>query len=415
MRRFNGQLTTVSTDKLSAFNTDEYLRAVEWVNRPEDVKLRYPENDNALLEFMRTIPLKKNIVKSPLVHWTVDGALATYTKTVGAVLATGTTDVDIVVEDSYIADVGWTVTAPITGEVMLITAVNNATSTWTVTRARFGGTQAALIDGEELRPSAPVVGERGRAKDTHTTEPGDPAHNYISMTMGKTSITTMQYNAAMNGEWGTWDFLMAGAQYQIETAVQSSMIFQHRWTEASTAGDFSSADEGQVYLGAGLMDQLNNNVMHLGDAGNSFLYENASEFMDPMFASDLSANRKVVYCGPSIFANMATTTKQRPEDMSIDIKTGAKEFEIMTNGGNTVVFRRVNGMDGRLSQLGIVLDENNIGASEFEGLGPQWFLDMEDNDSPLERIAAYFMSWGIQIYDRSTCGLMIGNINPLLK
>jgi hypothetical protein len=414
MKRFNGQLTTVSTDKLSAFNTDEYLRAVEWSNRPEDVKMRYPENDNALLAFLRTVPLSKKNIKNPIVRFTVDGALATFTKIVGDVAVDGTS---IVVEDSYIADVGWTVVAPLTGEEMLITAVNNSTNTWTVTRARFGGTQVALTSGEELRPMAPATGEKGRAKDTHTTEPGDPSYNYITLTLGKAGITTMQRNAAMNGDWGTWDFSKEGAQYQIETAVQNSLLFQHRWTEASAADAFgTTVSEGQVYRGAGLIPQLDGNVLDLGDSGTNFLYENISEFVDPMFASNLSDSQKICFSGYSLFNDARTTSMQRGEsgEVSIDIETGAEEFEFRTSGGKKVMFRKIGGMDGRLANLGLVLDARNLGASEYDGLGPQWFMDTQDNDAVLETEAVYCTSWEAHIYDRTTCGLIRGGTIPLL-
>jgi len=414
MNRFNGQLTTVSTDKLSAFNTDEYLRAVEWSNRPEDVKLRYPENDNALLEFMRTVPLSKKNIKNPIVRFTVDGALATYTKiTVAANATVGT----VTVEDSYIADVGWTVVCPLTGEEMLITAVNNTTHVWTVTRAAFGGTQAAMIVGEELRPMAPATGEAGRAKDTHTTEPGDPSYNFITLTLGKTGITTMQRNSAMNGDWGTWDFSKQGAQYQIESAVQNSLLFQHRYAAASTAGDFSSAAEGQLYRGAGLIPQLDNNVLNLGNSGTNFLYEEISEFCDPMFASNLSDSQKIAFCGYGLFNDARTTSMQRGEsgEVTIDIATGAEEFTFRTSGGKKVIFRKIGGMDGKLANLGLVLDARNIGASEYDGLGPQWFLDTQDNDAVLETEAVYCTSWEAHIYDRTTCGLIRGGTLPLLR
>ena len=410
MQRINGQMTTIATEKLSAFNADGRFRAVEWLNRPAEVKMRYKENDNALLEFTRQAPLTQKDIKNPFVWYSVDGALATYTVAASDAAWDAT---EIVVEDAYLASAGHTVVAVGTGEEMLITSVNLATSTWTVDRTYVSDNRQAIFAGEEFRVMIPMTGEDGRAKNTHTTEPGDPEFNVITLGLWKTGITDMQRNAAMEGEWGTWDFMMASAQYQAETAAQNSLLFQHRKT---TGASINGVDEGQVYRGAGLLSQLENRVLELGDSGATALVENLSEFIDPMFASRQTAEQKEVFAGSNLFGNILKTGRQRNAvgDVELDDQLGAETFEFRTNGGKKVMVRKVKGFDGKLADYGLVLDANNIGSSEYAGLGPQWFLDTQDNAAVISKEATYLLSFESHIYDRSTCGLIKGSQQPLL-
>lgn len=407
MKRYNGLVTTTSPDALSAWDEFSHLRVVEWDNAPADVKLQHPENDTALLEFSRKAPVKKNTIKNPVVRYTIDGTLANYTNAVAAIDAAATS---LVVDDSTITAADHTLIVVETGEELVVDSVTAATNTLTLKTRGTHGPAYAIPAGAELRPASPVIGETGKLKEGHSSYPGDPSYNYITLSGLKFEMSTMQRNAAMEGDWGTWDKFSMDIKYQVETQLQNSLIFQHRLT-------YNDADENQVYRGAGLMEQLSGHVLNLGNLGTNFLWGNVNDFINPLFASELSANSKDVFCGHNLWADMLTTSSQagRMEtDVHINAEYGSKMFTATTTEGQTVNFHNVKGMDGQMAYLGIVLDSANIGGSEYEGLGPQWFLDLQDNDEILQREAGYFTSWETHIYDRSTMGIIRGGTKPLI-
>lgn len=411
MKRFVGALETVSPDAMSAFDEFSHLRVVEWVNRPEDVKMQYKENDNALLEFLNTAPLSKNTIKNPVVRYTVDGALATYTVLTAAIDATPGASIVISLEDSSILAAGHTFFVVSTGEEIYVESRDATANTVTCTRGKFGGGSFAAAIGSEIRVGAPVVGEFGSMKDAYSSYPGDPSYNYITLNGLKFTISKMQAVAAMTGEWGTLDKLLMDTKYQVETQVQTAMLFQHRHTEYDST-------EHQIYRGHGLIPQLSGNVLDLGNAGTNFLWENINDFVNPMFASELSSDSKEVFAGHNLWADALTTARQmnamEKDEIGISDLTGARQFVMYTNEGKRVVWNRVGGMDGELARLGLVLDASNIGGSQYDGLGPQWFFDIQDPDQVLIKTHAYMTSWEVHVYDRTTMGLIRGGTNPLI-
>jgi len=411
MKRYPGLMTTTSPSALDAFDEFSHLRVVEWDNRPADVKLRNKENDAALLEFVKKAPLKTNTIKNPVVRYTIDGALANYTQ---ATAAKSATDTSIAVEDGSITAAGHTLIVVSTGEELRVASVSG--NTVTVTRGDHGPAYAIPANAE-LRPGAPVIGETGKLKDSHTSYPGDPSYNFITLMGYKFEMSTMQINAAMEGDWGTWDKYSMDTKYQVEYSLQNALIFQHRSSESSYTNPSDSSAENHVYRGAGLMEQMSGNVLDLGDSGTNFLWENVNDFVNPMFASELSSDTKDVFSGHNLWADMLRTSQQAGATdgaIAINADYGSNMFTLHTTEGKRVNVHNVGGMDGEMANLGFVLDAANIGGSQYEGLGPQWFLDLQANDEILKREAGYFTSWETHIYDRTTMGVIRGGTKPLI-
>jgi len=401
-----GLVTTTSTGALAPFDEFSRFRVAEWENMPADPKMRYQRNPVALLEFAKSAPLKQKTIKNPKVNYTIDGALANYTQATAAVNASAT---ELVIEDIDITSVGQTLTVVSTQEELVVAAVDVATSTITLVRGTHGPA-FAIPAGAELRPGSPVIGEAGKLKDAHTSYPGDPSYNYITLSGLKFEMTEMQAHAAMVGDWGTWDMSSEDTKYQLEYQLQNALIFQHR-------GTYYDSTEEQVYRGAGLMDQLSGNMLDLGDAGTNSLWEIWNDFVNPMFASNLSADTKDVFCGHNLWADLLTTARQRQimeGEISIHTTYGSDVFTIHTTEGKRLNIHNVGGMDGEMANLGLVLDANNIGGSQYDGLGPQWFLNLQANDEVLKRSAGYFTSWETHIFDRTTMGIVRGGTKSLI-
>ena len=413
MTRVTGLLTTTAPSALDAFDEFSHLRVVEWENRPADVKLRNEENDTALLEFINQTPVSYNEIQNPVVRFTIGDTLANYTQNITLETASST---EITVEDGSITAEAHTLIVVSTGEELDIASVSGNT----VTIVRGGhGPAYPIPAGAELRPGAPIIGETGKLKDAHTSFPGDPSHNFITLMGLKFKMSVMQINAAMEGDWGTWDKASADTQYQVEVAQQNALIFQHRGTDStSTIGAGTNfTDENMVYRGSGLMEQLSGNVLDLGNLGTNFLWGNVNDFVNPMYASRQSSDKKDVFCGHNLWADMLTTSRQEgamDSDIAINASYGSNMFTVRTSEGKMLNFHNVKGMDGEMANLGFVLDANNIKGSQFKGLGPQWFLNLQANDEILRKEAGYFTSWETHIVDRTTMGLIRGGTKPLI-
>lgn len=402
-----GLITTTSTAALDPFDEFSRFRVAEWENMPADPKMRYKRNPVALLEFAKSAPLKKNIIKNPKVNYTIDGALTNYTQATTGISASAT---ELVVEDINITAAGHTLIVVGTQEELVVESVTVATSTITLATRGTHGPAFAIVAGAELRPGSTVIGEDGKLKDAHTSYPGDPSYNYITLSGLKFEMTEMQRNAAMVGDWGTWDMASEDCKYQLEYQLQNALIFQHR-------GSYYDSDEQQVYRGAGLMDQLSGNMLDLGNAGTNSLWEIWNDFVNPMFASNLSSDSKDVFCGHNLWADLLTTARQRvclEGEISMHVTYGSDVFTMRTTEGKVLNIHNVQGMDGEMANLGLVLDANNISGSEYDGLGPQWFLDLQDNDEILKRSAGYFTSWETHIFDRTTMGIVRGGTKSLI-
>lgn len=414
MNRYSsaGLLTTNPSEMGAFLDNGNYHRVIEWAERPEEVKMSKPENDNALLEFIQSAPVTMNTdYNNPVIRFRRDGALATYTYLTAAMSAG---DTSVTVEDGSIFSAGHVAQVVSTGQELYISAVSG--NTLTIDPDLLGPQFAAEL-GAEIRPANPMIGERGRLKEAYSTYPGDPSYNYITFSGLRFGMSTAQRNAAMKGEWGTWDKLSMDTKYQVETMLQNAVISQNRYTANYT--NESSVDEKQVFRGAGLTQQLSGNVLDLGTKGTNFLWEHINDFINPMFVSDLSAAEKQVFAGHNMWADALSTARQmgamESDEITLDPQIGARQFVMYTTEGKRVVWNHVNGMDGERANLAIVLDAANIGGGQYAGLGPQWFFGLQDNDDVLGEDAGYFTSWECHIYDRSTCGIIRGGTQSIVQ
>lgn len=411
MKRYSaeGGLLTTSPDEMSAFlDNGNYYRVTEWAEMPEEIKMDKKENDNALLEFMLTAPVSFNDMKNPVVRYRRDGALATYTKLTAAFSSSAET---VSVEDASIFNTNHVAVIIRTGEELKISSINATNNTITLQAGSRGlmGPAFAALAGDEIRPGNSWIGERGSMPEGYSSYPGDPSYNLITISGQRFGMSTMQREAAMKGDWGTWDRLTMDTKFQVETKIQEAMLSQHRFT-------YYDSDQKQVYRGAGLIHQCSGNVLDLGIKGTNFLWEYLNDFLTPMYVSDLSADNKEIFCGPNLWADALSTSKQmspQVDMLGINATTGAMQFQIQLTNGKTATFNKVTGFEGERANFGIALDPANIGGGQYSGLGPQWRYDIQDPSDVLGQDAAYFTSWECHIYDRSTCGVIRGGTKPI--
>lgn len=402
-------ISTTSVAAMGPFDAWNMYRRTAWEDQPEEVKMQKKENPVALLDFLLRTDARRISRKNPVINFRIDGALASYTYLTANLDASSATD-SVSVEDVSLFSVGQVAQITGTGEELYITAVNTTANTIAVDRTKFGMPAFAAYVGAEIRPASPVVSERGSLPTGNTTYPGDRCSNWVTISGLKFGMTTMQKNAAMTGEAGTWEKAVRDIQYQVETQIQNAMLAQHRWLGQDSNGY-------TIYRGAGLIDQCVGNVLDFGTIGTNFFWEMLNDWFVPLYTSDLSSDNKRWFMGPNMWADMLTSATQRSSQVSpvtINPAIGASEYTFLLTNGKTVTATKVESFTGERAHFGIVLDPAQVRGGYYEGIEPQWRWDIQDNDDLLANEAAYFASWENHILDRSTCGITYGGTQSLI-
>lgn len=426
MQRVTGTVLTTNPSAISSFEWNNRFRAQLWEDSPEEVRMRQKENDTQLLTFMNRLPRASREWTNPIMRYSVDTRLDGHTTLNTAITSTETSYIDLV--DSTIVRAGGVLHFPTSGQQMLVLEVDDDKSSgWTATaghtcnvkvdRAKLGGTMVAAALGETVLPGAPYMGELSEPREGTTSVPGDPQYNYITMAGKYFTMSRMQLNSAMTSNFGTLPKEMENIQFQLLQEMQNSLLFANRTT-------WNDADEKQVYVGSGLVFQLQKNTLDLGTLGQNATWPNFNDFLEPMFESSLSAMKKDMFVGPSLFRLLLSTARTAGRiELNSDGKTtyyspdlGTLTFDITTDSGHRVsVHEEKWSLKDGLSDWGFVLDSNNLGAGQYKGLGPQWFMNLQSRSEIMKVKHAFFASWALNVFDDSTMGIVRGSTKTIVN
>lgn len=421
MQRASGTILTTNPESIGAFEWNNRFRAQLWDSAPEDVRMQQKENDAQLITFMNKLPRASREWTNPIMRYSIDTRLDGHTTLAAAVTAA---DTHIKLTDPLVVRVGYVIHLPESGQQMLVTAIETgtndggvATCNVTVSRTKLGGPAVAATAGEIVMPGAPYMGELSELREGTTTEPGEPRYNYITLAGIYFAMSKMQLNSAMTSDFGTLPKEMENIQFQLLQRVQTSLLFANRTT-------WYDKDEAQVYVGHGLIPQLQRYTLDLETLGHNAIWPNFNDFFEPMFESSLSATRKDMFVGPSLFRDLLNTARTAGRtELNPDGKTtyyspdlGSLSFDITTDSGKKVTVHEEKWAfrDG-LSDWGIVLDANNLGAGQYKGLGPQWFMNLQSPSEVMKVKHGFFMSWALNVFDDTTMGCVRGGTSALIN
>lgn len=421
MDRATLPILTTSPDALSAFDWNNRFRAQLWDSQPEDVRMQQKENDAQLITFMNKLPRASREWTNPIMRYSIDTAVDGHTTLAAAVSAA---DTHIKLADPLVVRVGYVIHLPQSGQQMLVTAIETGTNdagvttcNVTVDRTKLGGTAVAATIGETVLPGAPYMGELSELREGTTTVPGEPRYNYITLAGIYFVMSKMQLNSAMTTDFGTLPKEMENIQFQLLQRVQTSLLFANRTT-------WYDADEKQVYVGSGLIPQLNKYTLDLGTLGKNATWPNFNDFLEPMFESTLSSMRKDMFVGSALFRDLLNTARTAGRvELNPEGKTtyfspdlGSLTFDITTDSGKRVtVHEEKYSFKAGLSDWGIVLDGANLGGGQYKGLGPQWFMNLQSPSEVLKVKHGFFMSWAINVFDDTTMGIVRGGTQPIIN
>lgn len=414
MERATGEVLTTHPEAISSFEWNNRFRAQLWEDSPEDVRMRQKENDAQLITFMNKLPRANREWTNPIMRYSIDTRLDDWTTTTAAALSSATT---IYLADTKIVRVGGVLHFPTSGQQMLVTGVDDDAGTVTVNRTRLGGAAVAVASGETVIPGAPYMGELSEPREGTTTVPGEPQYNYITLAGIYFVMSRMQLNSAMTSNFGTLPKEMENIQHQLLRRMQNSLLFSNRTT-------WYDADEKQVYVGSGLVAQLQQHTLDLGTLGQNATWPNFNDFLEPTFESSLSAMRKDLFVGSALFRDLLNTARTAGRiEMNPEGKTtyyspdlGSLTFDITTDSGKRVsVHEEKWSLSGGLTDWGFLLDANNLGAGQYKGLGPQWFMDLQSPSEIMKVKHAFFASWALNVFDTTTMGIIRGGTQTIIN
>ena len=426
MERGTFPVLTTNPSEIGSFEWNNRFRAQLWDTSPVDIKMQQKENDAQLITFMNKLPRASREWTNPIMRYSIDTRMDGYTTLASAVSAT---DTYLHLTDSYVVRVGYVIHLPESGQQMLVTAIDDdASEAWTnnaadatcnvtVNRTKLGGPALVATLGDTVLPGAPYMGELSELRAATTTVPGDSRYNFITLAGIYFDMSKLQLEAAMTTDFGTLPKEMQNIQFQLTQRVQTSLLFANRTT-------WYDADEKQVYVGSGLLYQLQKYTLDLGSQGHNATWKNFNDFFEPMFESSLSSMKKDLFGGSELFRDLLNTARSAGRiELNPEGKTtyyspdlGSLTFDITTDSGKRIsVHEEKWAFSGGLSDWGFVLDANNLGAGQYKGLGPQWFMNLQTNSEILKVKHGFFMSWALNVFDDTTMGIIRGGTKPIVN
>jgi len=418
-------VSTINPSKVGAQATDSYdqfYRPMQWMHNPIEENLQRPENVAALWTLLEKLPQKGNEWTNPTMHWRIEDRLNMFTSLTTALAAN---DTYLNVAEPLLLKTGYIVFLPQTGEQVLVIEVDPTQANgWTnnasvacnvkVDRSILAGPKLAAAAGTEVRAGVPLMGEFGAPKEGITSVPGDPQYNFIQLFGLYISISNMQRNSLMSGDWGTHERLVRENESYLSQQLQNTLLFGRRMA-------YKHPDEGMVYMTNGIIPQLKDNVLSAGSVGNTLTYANVSDFVDGTFESANSGSSKYIACGEQLYKNLHQTARQENAitddgNNGYNPAIGVEEFSFKTGGGKNVSVGNYRfAFMGALKDWGTVLDLTNIATGAYKGFGWRWYMDLEP---PMQAITkktdALVASTAVTVKDPSTCGVIKGGVNPLI-
>jgi len=427
MARADYPITTIAPSALSSMDLTNYFRPRQWDQRPSSIMEQKVENEVALISFIDRLPLAEMTLTNPVLSWRVGTRADTYSKCTYAIAAA---DTYLALDDSRIVRTGHTLHfTDYDTELLVIDTDDDLSEGWTnaagdaanirVDRS-IGGPAVVIPIGTVAEGGLPLMGEQGTPKEGVTTTPGDPTFNFFSLAGIYCTLTRVQMESLMEDRWGTLEKEHENIQFQLRLGKQMDLLFGKRWS-----GPDPQSAQGQMYKGAGLIQQIRTNVMEAGSLGVSLAWPRLNDYFENLFVSDLSAMSKDHFCGSSQFRDFLKTARAAGAEVEMlgvqsgvdnSLSLGTNSFVVYTDSGKQIrvhelkwAFYAPNKVD-----WGVTLDNRNIAGGRYAGFGEQWYFDIEN---PAQRITvrsdAIIDSWNVNVYDETTLGVIRGGTRGL--
>lgn len=393
---------TTRTTGVDIFDTDNLFR-----QRDIDKQIDLLNKDDGT--FLKALDLwsTKPAVSQMVYFWVEDEILPIHTN-INLVAGYSATATSIVVDDSRLFVANSEVHVPRTLENMLVTAVDYATHTLTVTRGWNGTPGAALVDNDVLIGGIAHLAEMADANLGTGRVPDTEKYNYCSRFSESFKISHVQEVAAMYesgmGKVASIPWEVANKMFEIKRKVNKALLFQHRGT--------TTVSDGTIYCSQGFLHYVEDNVLNIGSNNENLSWPVLSDFLDQTFDATASSSEKFCNAGPYLFGAVlrmsrdmsAPPTKYFHPDLQTDM------IEVLTESGNMVKFAKdKHGFpaDEGLAGWGVIVDMAHAYKREYNGEPMTWRQGIQAGTSHF-RQDEYWGSFSLEVRHPSCHGYIRG-------
>lgn len=400
---------------VSVFDNDNIYRPLAWADAVGEIEWLNELDNGQMLTLLEHLPSTGQTFTNPRINWTEMERMESATTLSAAIAAASTTTMTLV--DPYVVVAGSFCVFPADGEVVEVTEVNYSTRVATIVRGRGQTTASAKAAGDGVIVLPSYMAEKSGLRDGTGQYPGEPMYNYISIASQSLSVTKMQNASTIYDNWGQ----VPRAQIETLLSFRRKLGFALYFSPRDT---YATANEGQMYIGAGAMHFIKSNILDLGTKPGAANWPTLRDFFDSLFEADASSQEKSMWCGEALyrtilmFARQFNLMESTPYFDSAIFKTDT--FTFTTETGNRVnVFKDKYGLKAGapyfLGDWGFIFDLAHIGAGHFEGMEGQWFQNVQDNDDVMVRKDAYFQSWVLIMKHESCHGMIRGGVDRTVQ
>jgi len=396
------------TTGVDIFDTDNTFR-----QRDIDLQVHLLNRDDGTFHKLLDLYSLGEPTTQMVYYYTEDDILGIHTQ-VNYSSGYAATVTSIVVDDSKLFIVNSEIHVTRTLENMLVTAVNNTTSTLTVIRGYNNTPAAALVDDDVLVAGIVHLPEEADANGGNGRVPTTEKYNFVSRFSQSFKVTNVQEKSAMYetgiGQITSVEKEVSDVMFECKRKVNKAMIFQHR-------GTYSTSD-GTIYCSQGFIHGIEDNMLNLANYNDSLSWPVLSDFIDQLCDPTASSTEKIIDAGPYLFGavlrmrrDMSTPPSEYYHpDLNVDA------VSIRTENGNTATFlqdkRGFPPAEG-LAGWGVCVDLAHVQKREFNGEPMAWRPNIQAASQHI-RWDEYFGSFSLQMMHQDCHGFIRGAAKSII-
>lgn len=292
------------------------------------------------------------------------------------------TDTELVVDNAGYFRAGDIVKVPSTSEVMLVTAVADATETLTVSRGWGGSTAAALNDDDPLVILGNANEEGAKLREIKTKEPVKKT-NYTQILRTPVGVTnTLQATKTYGPKAMNWYRHLDGINHAVD--MERTMWFGKKGKDIHNGKPRRTT--------GGVLDFLTDNVL---DVSSSSLTEQAfSEWLEDVFR--YGASEKILFACDRLCTIIDLWAQGKLKTVPGEKSYGVAIKEYISTHGKLYIAKNKLFEGAVYGGMGVVLDMENLAYCPLKGRDTKLLTNRQDNDEDSQK-DEYLSEFGVEV------------------
>jgi hypothetical protein len=373
--------------------TENIQTAKKVVDMRSTIALLDPK-ETPFMSFLMIAKRNKRVVTNPRFDWLEDDLLPRW-DAVNNGAGYADNAASIVVDNGIYFTPGDQVKVPRSGEVMLVTAVNDGTNTLTVKRGYGVTTALALVDNDALLIIGNANEEGSGARAVKSTKEQNK-YNYTQIFKTPFAVTNTQQATKMyGGKDLSYQQAKGGVQHKIDIA--RSFVFGERYMDTGSDGQPRRAT-------GGLLSFLTENNYDAGGALTQSEFDN--NVSEVVFKH--GSKEKIVLCSAR-FLSVVNGWAQGALRINQEAKKfGLEIFEYVTPFGKYQLMNEQRILEGSVyGGYGIVIDPEQVSYNPLEGRDTKLETNIQANDAD-QRKDQYITEAGLEVRLPKTHAVITG-------